>query len=40
VTALGKVMEANAVKASLLAMQERGQLTVGEQQTLSLYLEN
>jgi hypothetical protein len=40
VTALGKVMQANAVKASLLAMQERGQLTVGEQQTLSLYLEN
>jgi hypothetical protein len=40
VTALGKVMEANAVKASLLAMQERGKLTVGEQQTLSLYLEN
>jgi hypothetical protein len=37
--ALGKVMAADAVVATLLDMQQRGQLTVGEQQTLSLYLE-
>jgi hypothetical protein len=36
---LGKVVEADEVMATLQAMQGRGQLTVGEQQTLSLYLE-
>lgn len=38
-TALGKVAEADALKAELLARQAAGQLTVGEQQTLALYLE-
>ncbi len=37
--ALGKVAAADEVMSTLQAMQERGQLTVGEQQTLSLYLE-
>lgn len=37
--ALGKVAQAEEVMATLQAMQRRGQLTVGEQQTLSLYLE-
>jgi tetratricopeptide (TPR) repeat protein len=37
--ALGKVEEADEVMATLQAMQKSGQLTVGEQQTLSLYLE-
>jgi DNA polymerase-3 subunit epsilon len=37
--ALGKVVEADKVMATLQAMQGRGQLTVGEQQTLALYLE-
>ena len=37
--ALGKVAQADEVMATLQAMQARGQLTVGEQQTLSLYLE-
>jgi hypothetical protein len=39
VSALGKVAEIDKVKARLRTMQEKGQLTVGEQQTLSLYLE-
>jgi tetratricopeptide (TPR) repeat protein len=39
-TALGKVKEANAVIATLQTLQDRGELTVGEQQTLALYLEN
>jgi len=37
--ALGKVAQADEVMATLQEMQQRGQLTVGEQQTLSLYLE-
>lgn len=37
--ALGKVAQADDVLARLQAMQQRGQLTVGEQQTLALYLE-
>lgn len=37
--ALGKVVEADKVMTTLQAMQGRGQLTVGEQQTLALYLE-
>ena len=37
--ALGKVAEAADIVATLQEMQARGQLTVGEQQTLSLYLE-
>ena len=37
--ALGKVAQADEVMATLQAMQARGQLTVGEQQTLALYLE-
>jgi hypothetical protein len=36
---LGKVAEADEIIARLQSMQELGQLTVGEQQTLSLYLE-
>ena len=40
VTALGKVNAADAVKSQLLQLQDQGELTVGEQQTLSLYLEN
>ena len=39
VTALGKVEAANAVKLRLGQLQGQGKLTVGEQQTLSLYLE-
>lgn len=39
VSALGKVAEINAVRTKLLLMQEQGQLTVGQQQTLALYLE-
>ena len=39
VSALGKVAEINAVRTTLLQMQEQGQLTVGQQQTLALYLE-
>lgn len=39
VTALGKVEEADTVSRLLLEMRDRGELTVGEQQTLSLYLE-
>ena len=38
--ALGKVAEAEETIAKLQAMQRIGRLTVGEQQTLSLYLEN
>ncbi|MCB1702969.1 MAG: hypothetical protein KDI14_19320, partial [Halioglobus sp.] len=37
--ALGKVTQADEVMAALLAMQRKGLLTVGEQQTLSLYQE-
>ena len=40
VTALGKVDAADAVKFQLKQLQDQGKLTVGEQQTLSLYLEN
>jgi len=40
VTALGKVDAADAIKSRLLQLQDQGKLTVGEQQTLSLYLEN
>ena len=40
VTALGKVEAADAVRSRLLELQAQGKLTVGEQQTLSLYLEN
>ncbi len=40
VTALGKVDAADAVRSQLMQLQEEGKLTVGEQQTLSLYLEN
>jgi tetratricopeptide (TPR) repeat protein len=39
-TALGKVDEADEVIATLQQMDEQGKLTVGEQQTLALYLEN
>jgi hypothetical protein len=39
-TALGKVEEVEAVKALLKNMEEQGELTIGEQQTLSLYLES
>jgi len=39
VSALGKVGEIKTIKSRLLEMQEQGQLTVGQQQTLSLYLE-
>ena len=39
VTALGKVEAAAAVRSHLLELQAQGRLTVGEQQTLSLYLE-
>jgi protein O-mannosyl-transferase len=39
-TALGKVGEAAAVRALLQDMDSQGKLTVGEQQTLSLYLEH
>ena len=39
VTALGKVDTADAVKFQLKQLQDQGKLTVGEQQTLSLYLE-
>ncbi len=38
-TALGKVNVAAAVRSRLMQLQEQGSLTVGEQQTLSLYLE-
>ncbi len=40
VTALGKVDAADAVRSQLMQLQDEGKLTVGEQQTLSLYLEN
>ena len=40
VTALGKVDVADTVRSRLLELQAQGRLTVGEQQTLSLYLEN
>ena len=40
VTALCQVDAADAVRSQLLEFQARGKLTVGEQQTLSLYLEN
>lgn len=39
-TALGKVEEAQALKQHLLALRERGVLTVAEEQTLALYLEH
>jgi len=39
VTALGKVDAADVVRSHLLELQAQGKLTVGEQQTLSLYLE-
>jgi len=39
-TALGKVDAASALKARLQEKSEQGHLTVGEQQTLALYLEN
>jgi len=39
VTALGKVEAVDAVRSRLLELQAQGRLTVGEQQTLSLYLE-
>jgi len=39
VTALGKVDAAEAVKFQLKQLQDQGKLTVGEQQTLSLYQE-
>ncbi len=38
-TALGKVDTADAVIATLQQMDEQGKLTVGEQQTLAMYLE-
>ena len=39
-TALGKVDEARAVISQLQGMESAGRLTVGEKQTLALYLEN
>lgn len=39
-TALGKVNSAQDVSAALQHMQQQGKLTVGEQQTLALYLQN
>jgi hypothetical protein len=39
VSALGKVEDIKTTMSRLLEMQEQGQLTVGQQQTLSLYLE-
>ena len=39
-TALGKVDEASTLKARLREKGDQGELTVGEQQTLALYLEN
>ena len=39
-TALGKVAAAGAARTLLLELRAQGKLTVGEQQTLSLYLEN
>ena len=39
-TALGNVEAAQAVIATLQQMDQQGKLTVGEQQTLALYLEN
>ena len=39
VTALGKVDAVDAVRSRLLELQAQGKLTVGEQQTLSLYME-
>ena len=39
-TALGKAEAAQEVIATLQRMDEQGKLTVGEQQTLALYLEN
>ncbi|MCP5187968.1 MAG: hypothetical protein H6991_09380 [Pseudomonadales bacterium] len=39
VSALGKVEDINTVRSRLLELQEQGQLTTGQQQTLSLYLE-
>jgi hypothetical protein len=39
VSALGKVEEIKTIRSRLLEMQEQGLLTVGQQQTLSLYLE-
>ena len=38
-TALGKVAEAEALKQRLLAKQAAGELSVGDQQTLALYLQ-
>jgi hypothetical protein len=39
-TALGKADAAAELVATLQQMEEQGKLTVGEQQTLVLYLEN
>ena len=39
-TALGKVEAADTAIAALQQMEQQGKLTVAEQQTLSLYLEN
>lgn len=39
-TALGKVQDADALKARLLVLKETGKLTVSERETLALYLEN
>ncbi len=39
VSALGKVAEIKTIRSRLLEMQEQGQLTISQQQTLSLYLE-
>jgi hypothetical protein len=39
-TALGKVVEAKEIISSLQELDSKGKLTVGEQQTLALYLEN
>ena len=39
VSALGKVEDIKTIRSRLLELQEQGQLTTGQQQTLSLYLE-
>jgi hypothetical protein len=39
VTALGKVEAIDSIRSRLLELDAQGKLTVGEQQTLSLYLE-
>ena len=39
VSALGKVGDIKTIRSRLLELQEQGQLTTGQQQTLSLYLE-